>query len=344
MTTTLSRELSWRFPMMKGDDVREVQRALIRDGSLDAGADGIFGQMTSEAVKQFQRKLRERNPKIDVDGVVGRDTWSALFPDLASTKVVSGFRVASSVRDMPQSGDKPLWQSEIDPYMKRLEVDHGSKSQAPGGIRWKLTQDGIVIEGQAKPCRTGGEPKTIQGIWRTFRIPIEKCAAAYCVPVELILATIATESGGKPESVREEPGYVSDEETPHKVSPGLMQTLISTARETLREPGLTRKDLFSPENSIRAGTSYIRRQAQWTNFDPPLVACAYNAGGLYDQDGAENRWKLRQYPIGKGTHADRFVDWLGDAMYILGEAEPDMKPHKNTPSFRTLFSERSSPV
>ena len=42
------------------------------------------------------------------------------------------------------------------------------------------------------------------------------------------------------------------------------------------------------------------------------MACAYNAGGVYQQNGAENRWRMRQYPIGTGAHADRFVAWFND--------------------------------
>lgn len=335
MTATLARELAWRFPLMRGDDVREVQRALIRDGSLIGSADGIFGPATHDAVIAFQRKLRARNPAIDVDGIVGRDTWSALFPRRASVQTAVGIDVPGSVleRQPAQLIDTPDWQGLISPYVRRLSVPHGTRQQAEGGVTWRLAKGGVIVGSEAAPRRTGGAPQTLTRIWETFRRPIEKCAAAYGVPVELILATIATESGGKPDVVREEPGYTSDEATPHRVSPGLMQTLISTARETLNEPGMTRAQLLDPETSIRAGTAYIRRQAGQTNFDPPLVACAYNAGGLYRQDGGDNPWKLRQYPIGTGKHADRFIAWFGDALAVLAAALPE----RQTPNFVTLL-------
>lgn len=335
MTATLARELAWRFPMMRGDDVREVQRALIRDGSLTGSADGIFGPGTHDGVVAFQRKLRARNPAIDVDGIVGRDTWSALFPARASVQTAGGLQVPGSVLDQKaaQRGETLDWQGLIRPYAERLSVPHGVPQQADGGTTWRLARGGVIVGGEAAPRRSGGEPATLTRIWRTFRAPIEKCASAYGVPAELILATIATESGGKPDAVREEPGYTSDQATPHRVSPGLMQTLISTARETLNEPGLTRAQLLDPETSIRAGTAYIRRQAGQTNFDPPLVACAYNAGGLYRQDGEGNPWKLRQFPIGTGKHADRFIAWFGDALAVI-EADP---PLATTPNFFVLL-------
>jgi hypothetical protein len=328
MTATLARELAWRFPLMRGDDVREVQRALIRDGSLIGSADGIFGPASHDAVKVFQRKLKARNPTIDVDGIVGRDTWSALFSDRASADPVPSMRVPP-----PAIAEQNDWRDLIRPYIDRLSVTHGAPQQAQGGQTWRLGPSGVVVAGESKPRRSGGEPQTLTRIWNNFRAPIEKCAAAYGVPAELILATIATESGGNPNALREEPGYVSDEATPHRVSPGLMQTLISTARDTLNDRTMNRAKLLEPESSIRAGTAYIRQQARFTNFDPPLVACAYNAGNLYPQDGSANPWKLRQYPIGTGKHADRFVEWFSDAIVVL-KADP---PKPTTPNFAALL-------
>jgi hypothetical protein len=70
-----------------------------------------------------------------------------------------------------------------------------------------------------------------------------------------------------------EPGYTSDEATPHRVSIGLTQTLISTAREAM---GMSfgRDWLLVPANAITAGTTYIAGQARQTSLDPPLVAAA----------------------------------------------------------------------
>jgi hypothetical protein len=141
----------------------------------------------------------------------------------------------------------------------------------------------------------------------------------------VIIATICTESGGNPADERDEPGFVSYDATPDRVSIGLMQTLISTARAALG--GLPEIDgpwLLVPDNSIRAGTAYIAQQTSKTQFDPPVVACAYNAGGVHQQNGPENRWRMRQYPIGTSHHADRFVAWFNDCfrMYELDGGAP----------------------
>ncbi len=185
-----------------------------------------------------------------------------------------------------------------------------------GGINWKLTEEGVFVEGSGIE-RTEGKPLTVTRIWENFGPFINDWASHYNVYCELIIATIGTESGGNPNALRKEPKYVSDEETPNQISPGLMQTLISTARETLADNSIDRDWLLIPRNSIQAGTSYINQQKTKTMLDPPKVACAYNSGGVYDQDGTDNRWKMRQYPIGTGEHCSRFVKWINDAVFML---------------------------
>lgn len=58
------------------DAVRELQEALVEKGYScgAAGADGIFGSGTENAVKAFQR----RNG-LSVDGIVGKNTWGKLL-------------------------------------------------------------------------------------------------------------------------------------------------------------------------------------------------------------------------------------------------------------------------
>jgi hypothetical protein len=214
-------------------------------------------------------------------------------------------------RSFLQRGLPVVDSSELGNYHNRFS----------GSCSWKLIRSGVNILDSGVE-RTSGKPATITRLWDKFGYEI--CAASMCygVPVELILATIATESSGRECSCREEPGYVSDKETPHRVSAGLMQTLISTARGALRgevKPSvITREWLYTPLNSIRAGARYIRQMGDRTEFDPPLVAAGYNAGGVYYQSGENNRWKLRQYPIGTGKHVDRFIRFYNDAVSVIG--------------------------
>lgn len=72
-----SRELSYTLPLLRGEDVRAVQLALIavRTDPACGGADGVFGPGTRDAVLAFQRQ----HPELKEDGVVGKLTWDALF-------------------------------------------------------------------------------------------------------------------------------------------------------------------------------------------------------------------------------------------------------------------------
>lgn len=59
----------------RGNLTRIIQRRLIAQGySLRYGADGAFGQETYNKVRQFQRAK-----DLTVDGIVGKNTWKALF-------------------------------------------------------------------------------------------------------------------------------------------------------------------------------------------------------------------------------------------------------------------------
>jgi hypothetical protein len=202
--------------------------------------------------------------------------------------------------------------------MSSLREWHGFEDS----VRWRLTPEGVEIEGSGVE-RTGGRPQTVSRVWDRFGAEIDAVARARRVPCELIIATICTESGGNPDAVRLEPGYRSDEETPHRVSVGLTQTLISTAREAMAL-SLDREWLRQPRNAIDAGSAYIAKQARSTRLDPPLVAAAYNAGRLAHNTGQRNRWKLRQYPIGTSAHCDRFVKFYNDAVFVLGSQNPSV--------------------
>ncbi len=182
-------------------------------------------------------------------------------------------------------------------------------------VRWRLVPEGVEIEGSGVE-RTAGAPLTATRVWESYAAEINRSAGEYGVPCVLIVATICAESGGKADAIRLEPGYVSDEETPSRVSAGLMQTLVSTAREAL-QTSVARAWLLVPRNSIRAGTAYIAGQREQTKLDPPLAAAAYNAGSLRHDASPSNRWKLVQYPIGTSTYCDRFVRFFNDAVLVL---------------------------
>ncbi|MBW3657119.1 MAG: peptidoglycan-binding protein [Actinobacteria bacterium] len=60
-------------PMLRGDDVRDLQRRLNRLGFDTGHADGVFGASTFEALREFQV-----NMGVQVDGIAGPSTIDAL--------------------------------------------------------------------------------------------------------------------------------------------------------------------------------------------------------------------------------------------------------------------------
>jgi hypothetical protein len=256
-------------------------------------------------------------------GAVSSESWSLL----QSEEVAAGGH-SNTVAASPPTGGGGA--APLPGWLAPLTVLHNFN----GGVKWRLQGDGLSVEGLA-PEHTGGLPKTVERVWKDYGEHIRRSASAHDVQVELIIATICTESLGDPESVREEPRYISDEMTPDQVSVGLMHTLISTAAEALGR-STNREELKNPEVSIEAGTVYIARQRNRTGMDPPKVSCAYNAGGIYPNNGTANRWKMKQYPIDSGAHADRFVKWFNDCFRYFA-AIGQVPPY----SFRALLNSQT---
>ncbi|OLO40716.1 hypothetical protein BTR23_04375 [Alkalihalophilus pseudofirmus] len=66
-TSESRRMLRHNTPMMRGEDVREVQQ------KVGAMVDGFFGPETEQRVREFQQR-----ENLTVDGIVGPQTWRAL--------------------------------------------------------------------------------------------------------------------------------------------------------------------------------------------------------------------------------------------------------------------------
>lgn len=309
----MTRELLSTSPMMGGDDVLMVQRRLAAFG-VALELDGLYGDRTAGAVRKFQSAH-----SLDVDGIVGRNTWKALF-DVADT-------------DLP-----PSPQDLANGSLNHLSAMHGYYND---GCRWRLGADGIEVEGEGLLPFSAPERTLAADVLKRFRQELLATLAVHPVPIELVVACICAESSGLPEAERKEPGCDRNnpENTPSSISLGLMQTLLSTARSALGQPELRLNELRLPETSIRAGTAYIEQQSVQTRYDPPLVAAAYNAGSLRYNGGAENRWKLLQYRIGTSEHVDRFLRGFNAAMTVVDAAGlPD-----DVPSMRRSLKSTGTP-
>lgn len=199
-----------------------------------------------------------------------------------------------------------------------------------GGREWRVTPDGILSRGpggDVERHRTRGAPTTMRLYLAGWRDELVGAALAEKVPLALLMMTVATENGParidgtevQYIQVRREPGYVSDQETPHKISVGPCHVLISSARAALGEPGIHRGWLLDPANNIRAAARFMANQRGRTGFDPILVAAAYNAGGLYEAVPGRSRWGNRWHLQTYGSHLDRAAAWYGDACAVILE-------------------------
>lgn len=209
--------------------------------------------------------------------------------------------------------------------------------------RWRILSNGAIeVEGEGV-IRTRGEPMTARTFKREHGEAAAEAAARFSVPTSWIFGMACIEATRlkngyslDPRCFREEPGFVSDEKTPHRVSPGMMQTLISTAQAMNKKFGLkldtTREGLFNARTSIMLGTAYMRDRADYYKggvdtgrvlaslpkseqiFDPfDFVYCvaAYNAGKVYKILSADYPFKMRTFSATRTERAIRFAnDWI----------------------------------
>ncbi len=200
-----------------------------------------------------------------------------------------------------------------------------------GSIWWRVTAKGIEIKGKGL-LKNWKYNKRSADIWKKFKEPILKASKKHGVPVPVIIATISTESSGEPESYRHEPGFYRryiKGKTQWKKNPyykeskrisasyGLMQIMYTTAYSVgfRGEP----EDLYDPERNIDAGAAYIassfqRKQHGW---DPPKIACAYNAGSVRATN--KNSWGMFHHP----GHLDRWIPSYNGAIKATG-ATPEL--------------------
>jgi N-acetylmuramoyl-L-alanine amidase len=95
------RFLYYRRPMLRGDDVADLQRRLSALGFDTGRVDGIFGELTSSALADFQRNL-----SLPVDSVLGGSTLQELrrvTPRHAQPELVSTVRDRARIRAAPRT-------------------------------------------------------------------------------------------------------------------------------------------------------------------------------------------------------------------------------------------------
>ncbi len=95
------RFLYHRRPMLRGDDVAELQRRLSALGFDTGRVDGIFGEQTASALADFQR-----NTALPADGILGGSTLRELLrvtPRHAEIELVTVVRDRERMRRAPRT-------------------------------------------------------------------------------------------------------------------------------------------------------------------------------------------------------------------------------------------------
>ena len=227
-------------------------------------------------------------------------------------------------RDM-SSRDRAAWFETLGPALSKPlppeaavdEAPSGSPfgARAPGvgvtstgwqqhrdGIKWSVDPDGMVVLSDGQ--RPLGSRLFARSCYLRFADNFTRSANAYGrgLGVAHLVATAITESG-----CSEEKGMGSVD----GLSTGIMQVTGTTCQSLLRSLGreaLTKNDCMTrmasdPGFSVDLAAAYITqpRQVQITSLNPPKVAAAYNAGGVYFDPN--NPWRMRS----TGTRLDRFV-------------------------------------
>lgn len=210
--------------------------------------------------------------------------------------------------------------------------------QYKGGRRWRILADGAIEVERQGVLRTGGQPLTMRRLLDQHGDAMREAASRFDVPLAWIMGMIPIEAlmrahkaGGleaDPVSLRHEPGYTSDSATPNRVSAGLMQTLLSTARDMAKRHGLpspqAARDLYDPRTSILLGTAYMAHQIEryqagvgGVAFDFVHMTGAYNAGSVRaDTSEGGNPFHLVTY---SATRTERAIRWHNDALSVLRE-------------------------
>jgi hypothetical protein len=91
------------------------------------------------------------------------------------------------------------------------------------------------------------------GLCNKHAAAFASASAEYGVPVELLMACTLTEAARIPKpACGKSPATSPNEKTPSRISAGMCQLLISTARGIMKDPNIDRAWLFNPQNSLDA--------------------------------------------------------------------------------------------
>ncbi len=99
--------------------------------------DGVFGSDTKTSIQEFQKYA-----KLNVDGIVGENTWDAMIAQLKKLNVFPNVPVASSSYYLT-IGSQDLSVYEMQKYLNRINVASPSDKLLEDGIYGTNTQRAV---------------------------------------------------------------------------------------------------------------------------------------------------------------------------------------------------------
>lgn len=129
----------------EGEEVRQLQQALIDLGFLKGTADGKFGTNTENAVRAFQRKN-----KLTVDGLAGTATKSLILSQAEAKQNPQSTAAPSVSSPEPTSTPAPAAQTDSSLFGTYTTIRKGQK-----GERVKALQQALITLGYLKGSADG---------------------------------------------------------------------------------------------------------------------------------------------------------------------------------------------
>ena len=138
----------------RGPAVTDLQTRLAAAGFSPGTADGIFGARTESAVRSYQSSRG-----IEVDGVVGQNTWAQLNGAPAVEKPPATAPVApgevAQVADGPSNARiatlHPELRGQAAEFVNRVEQELGITLRVTQGMRTYAEQDALYAQGRTTP-------------------------------------------------------------------------------------------------------------------------------------------------------------------------------------------------
>jgi hypothetical protein len=315
-----TREVAFRFPLCRGEDVRAIQQALtILQAEPPCGTvDGIYGNATKLAVAEYQRRNH-----FEPTGVVDATTWGALFksaaerqkdvPEKAASALVKAAATAPAVAAAPAPADAA--GTPAGPAPAELPV---SRPQALRARDWLLRHFAPQIERavQGTPLDANLVAaiacKETANVWLGW---IDRLS-----PADVLARCVFDGSGDVPGTSRGAfPRNAAEFRA--RVGDALTDALIEEANETRKLRG------YGPQRWLYKGYGLFQYDLQHFDTDPAFFRDRLwrNFDDCIDRFMQEMRRKLadangdvpdavRRYN-GSGARAEQYRDHV---MFILG--------------------------